>query len=186
MLMSDVAAHPDISRVLLGEEKIRARIRELGRQISKDYAGKKLILVGILKGSVLFLSDLMRSIDLSCSVDFICLSSYDGKASTGVVRLLLDLRESAEGKHLLLVEDIVDTGLTLNYLLENLKTRRPASLEICALLDKPESRKAPVKAKYIGFEIPNEFVVGYGLDYNELYRNLPYIGVLKPSAVEKE
>lgn len=173
------ALHPDIARVLIAEEDIRARIRDLGRQISRDYAGKPLILVAILKGSVVFLADLMRALDVQCSVDFICLSSYAGKESTGVVRLLLDLRENAEGQDILLVEDIIDTGLTLSYLAQNLKTRNPRSLEICAFLDKPECRKVQVRAKYVGFQIPNEFVVGYGLDYNEQYRNLPYVGVLK-------
>lgn len=172
-------AHSDIKKVLLGEEEISARIRELGARISKDYAGRELMLIGILKGSVVFLGDLMRAVSLDCAVDFICLSSYSGKNSTGVVRLLLDLRESAEGKDLLIVEDIVDTGLTLHYLMDNLKTRKPRSLEICTLLNKPECRKVPVKPKYVGFDIPNEFVVGFGLDYNEKYRNLPYVGVLK-------
>ncbi|MBI4423213.1 MAG: hypoxanthine phosphoribosyltransferase, partial [Elusimicrobia bacterium] len=151
------ALHPDIARVLIAEEDIRARIRDLGRQISRDYAGKPLILVAILKGSVVFLADLMRALDVQCSVDFICLSSYAGKESTGVVRLLLDLRENAEGQDILLVEDIIDTGLTLSYLAQNLKTRNPRSLEICAFLDKPECRKVQVRAKYVGFQIPNEF-----------------------------
>lgn len=154
----------------------------MGRQISRDYAGRKLTLVGILRGSVVFLGELMRSITTDCSVDFMCLSSYSGKGSTGVVRFLLDLRDNAEGADLLIVEDIVDTGLTLHYLLDNLRTRNPRSLEICALLDKPECRKVDVKAKYVGFSIPNEFVVGFGLDYNEKYRNLPYVGVLRKAA----
>ncbi len=171
--------HPDIERVLLDEATIQARIRELGEGISRDYAGRRLTLVGILKGSVVFLGDLMRAISLNCSVDFMGVSSYSGANSTGVVRLILDLRESAEGKDLLIVEDIMDTGLTLHYLLENLRTRGPRSLEVCALLDKPECRRVPVRAKYVGFKIPNEFVVGYGLDYQEKYRNLPYIGVLR-------
>lgn len=174
--------HPDVSRVLISEESIRNRIRELGQQISRDYAGRRLMLVGILKGSVLFMSDLMRQLTVDCSVDFICLSSYSGKESTGVVRLLLDLRDSAEGRDILLIEDIIDTGLTLSYLVQNLKTRNPKSLEICSFLDKPECRKVQVRAKYVGFQIPNEFVIGYGLDFNERYRNLPYVGVLKESA----
>lgn len=173
--------HPDIERILLGTDEIDSRIQELGRRISQDYAGRQLMLIGILKGSVIFLGELMRAITVDCSVDFMCLSSYSGEGSTGVVRMLLDLRESPEGKDLLIVEDIVDTGLTLSYLLENLKTRRPRSLEICAFLDKPECRKKEVNAKYIGFPIPDEFVVGFGLDYNERYRNLPYVGVLKNS-----
>jgi len=171
--------HPDVERILLGEPEIETRIAELGRQISQDYAGRSLTLVGVLRGSVIFLSDLMREIKLDCSVDFVCLSSYSGRGSTGVMRVLLDLRESAEGKDILIVEDIVDTGLTLNYLMENLRTRSPRSLEICTFLNKPECRKVEVPVKYSGFDIPNEFVVGFGLDYNEKYRNLPYVGVLK-------
>lgn len=171
--------HPDIERVLLDESTIQARIKELGGQISRDYAGRPLILVGILKGGIVFLGDLLKAVTADCAVDFMCLSSYSGKGTTGVVRLLLDLRESAEGKDLLVVEDIMDTGLTLHYLLENLRTRNPRSLEVCALLDKPDCRKVAVSAKYVGFRIPNEFVVGYGLDYNEKYRNLPYVGVLR-------
>lgn len=174
------ALHPDVSRVLISEESIRNRIRELGSQISRDYAGRNLTLISILKGSVMFLSDLLRELRIPCTIDFMCLSSYSGKESTGVVRLLLDLRESAEGRDILVVEDIIDTGLTLSYLMQNLKTRNPRSLEICAFLDKPECRKVQARAKYVGFQIPNEFVVGYGLDYNEQYRNLPYVGVLKP------
>ena len=171
--------HSDIESVLIDEDKIQARVRELGAQISRDYRGRDLTLVGILKGGVVFLGDLLKSVTTDCSIDFMCLSSYSGKASTGVVRVLLDLRDSPEGKDLVVVEDIMDTGLTLSYLLENLETRKPRSLEVCALLDKPDCRKVPVKAKYVGFKIPNEFVVGYGLDYNERYRNLPYVGVLK-------
>jgi hypoxanthine phosphoribosyltransferase len=135
--------------------------------------------VGILKGSVTFLADLMREIDLPCQLDFISLASYSGRSSSGVVQLLLDLREDISGKDVVVVEDIVDTGLTLSYLQENLRTRGPKSLELCTLLDKPECRKAQVQPKYVGFRIPNEFVVGYGLDYRERYRNLPYIGVLR-------
>lgn len=174
-----VSAHPDVSRILLDHDRVAARIKELGAQLTRDYSGRDLMLVGVLKGSVLFLADLMREIRLDCSLDFICLSSYEGRSSTGVVRTLLDLRESPEGKDLLIVEDVVDTGLTLQYLMENLRTRSPRSLEVCALLDKPSCRKTAVRPKYVGFEIPNEFVVGFGLDYNEKYRNLPYVGVLK-------
>jgi hypoxanthine phosphoribosyltransferase len=177
--------HPDIDRVLLEEETIQKRVRELGEEISRDYAGKDLVMVGILKGSVLFLSDLAKSMDMDFALDFMSASSYSNESSTGVVRLLLDLRESVQGKDVLIVEDIVDTGLTLKYLQENIRTREPKSLEICTILDKPECRKVPVKPKYAGFKIPNEFVVGYGLDYNEYYRNLPYIGVLKPEAAER-
>lgn len=179
--MSQPAAtvHPDIERILLDQAQIRARIAELGGRITRDYAGRELVLVCILKGSVVFLGDLMRAIALDCRIDFMCLSSYEGKDSTGVVRVLLDLRESAQGKDILIVEDIVDTGLTLHYLMENLKTREPRSLEICAFLNKQECRKTSVKPKYVGFDIPNAFVVGFGLDFNEKYRNLPYVGVLR-------
>ncbi len=180
MATNAAPAHPDISRILLDESRIKARIKELGREISRDYAGRKLTLVGILKGSVVFLADLMRAIEHEdCTVDFICVSSYSGSSSTGMIRVLLDLRESAEGKDLLIVEDIIDTGLTLSSLKETLKAHHPRSVEICALLDKPECRKAKIEAKYVGFKIANEFVVGFGLDYNERYRNLPYVGVYK-------
>ena len=179
MTARSVSPHPDISRILLDEEKIRERVRELGGQISRDYAGRSLTLIAILKGSVVFMADLMRAIEGDVSVDFMSLSSYVGTDSSGEVRVLLDLRESISGKDVLIVEDIIDTGLTLHYLQGNLRTRGPKSLEICTLLDKPDCRKAKVKAKYTGFAIPNEFVVGYGLDYNEKYRNLPYVGVLR-------
>jgi hypoxanthine phosphoribosyltransferase len=169
----------DIKKVLISEEQISARVKELGEEISKDYATKNPILIGILKGSLFFLSDLMRAISVDCCVDFMSLASYSGEKSNGIVRLLLDLRESIEGRDVLIVEDIVDTGLTLSYLENILKTRNPRSLEVCSLLSKPECRKNAVKTKYIGFNVPNEFVVGYGLDLNEKYRNLPYIGVLK-------
>ena len=137
------------------------------------------MLVGILKGGVVFLGELMRAVTVDCAIDFMCVSSYQGRNSSGAARLMLDLRESAEGKDILIVEDIIDTGLTLHYLLEVLRARGPRSVEICALLDKPDCRKAAVEAKYVGFKIPNEFVVGFGLDFNEKYRNLPYVGVLK-------
>lgn len=175
--------HPDIERVLLDEAAIRARVAELAAQLSEEYAGKDPVLIGILKGSVPFLADLMRALTIDHTVDFMCLSSYDGQASTGVVRLILDLRETISGRDVLVVEDIIDTGLTLGYLRQNLLTRGPRSLELCTLLDKPDCRKVTISPKYCGFRIPNEFVVGYGLDYDEQYRHLPYIGVLKPSAV---
>lgn len=177
-------AHPDIERVLLDEGVIRSRIAELGRQLSADYAGRKPVLIGILKGSIPFMADLMRTMEVDHTVDFMCLSSYSGDSSTGVVRLILDLRESIQDRDVLVVEDIVDTGLTLSYLRQNLLTRAPRTLELVTLLDKPDCRKVNISPKYCGFKIPNEFVVGYGLDYNEAYRHLPYIGVLKKSAVK--
>jgi len=170
---------PVLDRILFSEEQIAKRLSELGRQISADYRGKMPLFVGILRGCILFYSDLMKNISVDCNMDFMCLSSYSGTSSTGKVRTMLDLRESIQGRHVVIVEDIVDTGLTLDYLMTNLKSRGPASLEICCLLDKPANRKTEVKPKYVGFEIANEFVIGYGLDYNELYRNLPYIGVFK-------
>jgi hypoxanthine phosphoribosyltransferase len=179
MAATQTPTHPAIAKVLLSEDALKARIAELGTQISRDYQGKPLVLVGILKGSVMFMGELLKSVTADCSIDFMCVSSYSGKDSTGEVRVLLDLRDSAEGKDLLIVEDIIDTGLTLHHLQDMLKTRNPGSVEICALLDKPECRKIPVKAKYVGFKISNEFVVGFGLDYEERYRNLPYVGVFK-------
>lgn len=176
--------HPDIERVLLDEGVIRSRIAELGRQLTADYAGRKPVLIGILKGSIPFMADLMRTLGVDHTVDFMCLSSYSGDSSTGVVRLILDLRESIQDRDVLVVEDIVDTGLTLSYLRQNLLTRGPRTLELVTLLDKPDCRKATISPRYCGFKIPNEFVVGYGLDYNEAYRHLPYIGVLKKSAVK--
>jgi hypoxanthine phosphoribosyltransferase len=179
MTSSSVPVHPDVEKILIDQAALRKRVHELGREISRDYAGRRPTLLGILKGSVVFLGDLMRSVSLDCSVEFISVSSYSGKKSSGEVRMLLDLRESAAGKDLIIVEDIMDSGLTLRYLLDSLRARSPRSLEVCALLDKPECRKNDVTAKYVGFRIANEFVVGYGLDHNEKYRNLPYVGVLK-------
>ena len=175
--------HDDIQRVLLSEQDLRRRVKALGEEISRDYAGQKLILVSVLKGSVVFLADLIRVLREPCSVDFMAVSSYAGTKSSGVVRMTMDLRENPAGKNLLLVEDVVDTGLTLNYLIDSLKARRVGSLKVCALLDKPDCRRVPVSVDYVGFTLPNEFVVGYGLDYQEKYRGLPYIGVLKPSAI---
>lgn len=173
--------HPALSKVLLDEATIQARVRELGVQITRDYAGRRLMIVGVLKGSVIFLADLLRALgpELDVEVDFVAVSSYAGKSSTGAVRTLLDLRASPEGKDLLLVEDIVDTGLTLTSLTETLRAHRPSSLEVCTLLDKPDCRKTPFQPKYVGFKIPNEFVVGFGLDYDERYRQLPCVGVLR-------
>ena len=168
-----------VERVLIPEAKIAKRVKELGAQITKDYAGKNPILVGMLRGAVLFYGDLLKHVKIPCTLDFMSLSSYSGTCSTGEVRFLLDLRGSIAGRHVIIVEDIVDTGLTLNFILKHLSSRGAASVEICTLLDKPENRKTQVPVKYTGFQIPNEFVIGYGLDCNELYRNLPYIGVFK-------
>ncbi len=171
--------NPVLECILFSEEQLAKRTAELGREISADYRGKTPLFVGILRGCIMFYSDLMKNISVDCNMDFMCLSSYSGTSSTGQVRTMLDLRESIKGRHVVIVEDIVDTGLTLDYLMANLRSRGAASLEICCLLDKPCNRKAEVHPKYVGFTVQNEFVIGYGLDYNELYRNLPYIGVFK-------
>lgn len=165
--------------VLLSEEQLRRRIAEVGAQITRDYQGKPLKLVGVLKGSFMFLADLARAIDLPIKLDFIGTSSYQGTKSSGVVRITSDLSRPIEGEHILLVEDIVDTGLTMKYLLENLATRRPASVKICALLEKPARAQVKIPIDYKGFEIPDSFVVGYGLDWDGRLRNLPYIGVVR-------
>ncbi|MFZ5644590.1 MAG: hypoxanthine phosphoribosyltransferase [Bacillota bacterium] len=173
--------HPDVQEILISEEEIARKVKELAEKISKDYQGKNILVVGIIKGAVVFLSDLIRNLTVPLNIDFMAVSSY-GKASqsSGVVKILKDLDQSIEGRHVIVVEDIVDTGLTLKYMLENLKTRKPASLKICTLLDKPSRRKVDVTPDYNGFEIPDKFVVGYGLDYAEYYRNLRDICVLKP------
>ena len=176
----------DISRVLLSEQQIAARVGELGRQLTADYHGKDPLLVGILSGSFPFIADLVRAMNLALEVDFMAVSSYgDRTTSSGVVRILKDLNSSIAGRHVILVEDIVDTGLTLDYLYKNLQTRNPASLRVCALLDKKEARVRDVEVAYVGFHCPNEFVVGYGLDYRGCYRNLPFIGVLRPEVYRK-
>lgn len=179
--------HKDLAYVLLEEEAIQKRVEELGHQITRDYEGKELVLVGILKGAVVFFSDLIRHVELPMSMDFMAISSYgNATKSAGVVRILKDLDKDIVGKHIIIVEDIVDSGLTLSFLKDNLVSRGAASLRICALLDKPERRKVDIKADYQGFTIPDAFVVGYGLDYAERYRNLPYIGVLKPEIYTKD
>ncbi len=173
-----------ISHVLVSKEDLSARIDAIAGQISKDYAGKELLLVGVLKGAVFFMADLARRLTVPCALDFMAVSSYGSSTdSSGVVRILKDLDSEIEGRDVLIVEDIIDSGLTLSYLLKNLRSRKPASLEICALLTKPSRRTAHIHCKYVGFEIPNEFVVGYGLDYAERYRTLDFIGVLTPEAV---
>ncbi|AEG59544.1 hypoxanthine phosphoribosyltransferase [Desulforamulus ruminis] len=173
--------HPHMKEILLDEQQIKERVLQLGQQITRDYQGQNILMVGILKGAMIFLADLVRNIDVPTSFDFMAVSSYGaGAVSSGAVRILKDLDKSIDGRHVIIVEDIVDTGLTLQYLVENMKARGPASLKICTLLDKPSRRKVDVPVDYNGFSIPDEFVVGYGLDYNERYRNLPYIAVLKP------
>jgi hypoxanthine phosphoribosyltransferase len=171
----------DIQHILISMEEVQAKVKDLGAAISRDYAGKEILMIGVLRGAVIFMADLARAIDVPVAIDFMAVSSYGSSTSTsGVVRILKDLDESVEGRHLLIVEDIIDSGLTLNYLLDNLKSRNPASVKLCTLLSKPERRKMDVPVDYIGFTVPDEFVVGYGLDYAEKYRNLPYIAVLKP------
>lgn len=177
----------DIKEVLFSEQDINKRIEELGMQISKDYEGKFPLLVCILRGAFMFLADLVRKIDIPMSVDFMAISSYGGKTdSTGQVKILKDLDTSIENRHVLIVEDIVDTGLTMDAVTRLLSTRKPASLRIASLLDKEERRLIPIKVDYYGFKVPNEFVVGYGLDYEEKYRNLPFIGILKEKIYRKE
>ena len=170
----------DIERIFFTEEEIAQKVRELGERISEDFADKNPLFVGVLKGCVMFMSDLVRSVTVPCSIDFMAVSSYKGTSSTGAVAIQKDLSENIEGRHIIIVEDILDSGLTLSYLQNYLKNRSPASITIATLMDKPSRRKAPVYARYSCFEIPDAFVVGYGLDYNEQYRNLPYIGVLRP------
>jgi hypoxanthine phosphoribosyltransferase len=185
MTMIDLEA--DVAEILIEEEALQARIEELGREISADYEGRDLLLVGVLKGAVFFLADLMRELSVPCEIDFMAISSYgDGTDSSGVVRILKDLDESIAGRNVLVVEDIIDSGLTLSYLIRSLAAREPASLEICALLTKPDRREIDVPVRYVGFDIPNKFVIGYGLDYAERYRNLPYIGVLDPKVVTND
>jgi hypoxanthine phosphoribosyltransferase len=176
---------PDVAEVLISNEQIRERVRELGARITEDYAGERILLVGVLRGAVVVMGDLMRCIDLPCEIDFMDISSYgSGTSSSGVVRILKDLEEDITDRHVVIVEDIIDTGLTLSYLLRSLMARKPASLEICALLTKPTRRRVELDVKYLGFEVPDEFVVGYGLDYAGAYRNLPDICVLKKEVLD--
>jgi len=173
--------HDDISEVLFSADAIAGAVERIGAKVAEDYADRRLLVVGILSGCFPFVADLARAINVHVEVDFMAVSSYGGGTkSSGVVRTLKDLNTSIDGREVLLVEDIIDTGLTLHYIIENLRTRNPASLEVCTLLDKAEARAKKIDIKYSGFECPNAFVVGYGLDYDGLYRNLPYIGVLKP------
>ncbi|MDO4286260.1 MAG: hypoxanthine phosphoribosyltransferase [Eubacteriales bacterium] len=172
----------DIERVLLSQEEIAAKVAEIGAQISRDYEGKDPIIVSILRGSFIFMADLVRAITIPCTVDFMSVSSYgSGTSSSGEVRIVKDFEGSVEGRHLIIVEDILDSGRTLNYLMKTLKTRGAASIALCTFLDKPDRRVVPVEVAYKGFTVPDSFIVGYGLDYDQKYRNLPYVGVLKPS-----
>ena len=174
----------DIECVLITEEELREKVSAMGAQISRDFAGKDPLFVGVLKGCFIFMADLLRCVDIRCSMDFMAVSSYSGVKSTGAVKINKDLSEDIAGRHIIIVEDILDSGITLNYLKHFLMQRGPASISIATLMDKPARRKAPVYADYSCFEIPDAFVVGYGLDYNERYRNLPYIGVLKREIYE--
>ena len=175
-----------MTEVLIEEDDLQRRIAELGTEISADYEGRDLLLVGVLKGAVFFMADLMRQLSIPCEVDFMAISSYGASTdSSGVVRILKDLDINIKGRHVLVVEDIIDSGLTLSYLMRNLEAREPASLEVCALLTKPERREIDVPVRYTGFEIPNRFVIGYGLDFAERYRNLPYVGVLDPQLAQE-
>ena len=182
-----MSMNDDIKTVLVSEEALKAKVAELGAQISRDYEGKNLVLVSILKGSVVFMADLMRAVSIPCSIDFMVVSSYGGSntTSSGLVKIIKDLDGDLSGKDVLIVEDILDTGITLSNLVPMLKMRHPNSVKICTILDKPSRRKADIKPDYEGFQVPDEFVVGYGLDYDEKYRNLPYIGILKPCVYEK-
>lgn len=182
-----MSMHDDIKTVLISEQELQAKVRELGAQISRDYAGRDLLLVSILKGSVVFMADLMRAITIPCSIDFMVVSSYGGAntTSTGLVKIVKDLDADLSGRDVLIVEDILDSGITLSNLVPMLKMRDPRSVRICTILSKPTRRKADIHPDYEGFQVPDEFVVGYGLDFDEKYRNLRYVGVLKPDVYEK-
>lgn len=175
----------DIDRILISEEELQARITELGKQLAEDYRDKEPIFIGVLKGVVNFFTDMVRATPIRCQYDFLAVSSYgSGTSTSGTVKMLKDVSCDIRGKHVVILEDILDSGLTLKFVTEHLKTMEPASLKICTLLDKPERRKVDVYADYVGFTIPNEFVVGFGLDYQEFYRNLPFVGVLKPEVYQ--
>lgn len=176
----------DIEKILLSEEQIRTRIKELGQELSREYAGKNPIFVGVLKGVVVFFADMVREISVPCQFDFMWISSYAGTDSTGKMQVRKDVSADLKGRHVVILEDIFDTGNSLNFVYNHLLSKEPASVKICTLLDKPERRNPTVtlKADYVGFTIPNAFVVGYGLDYNEYYRNLPFVGILKPEVYE--
>jgi hypoxanthine phosphoribosyltransferase len=177
--MSQTELERAVGEILIDEDALSSRVAELGAEVSADYQGRDLLLIGVLKGAVFFMADLMRHVTVPCEVDFMAISSYgDSTDSSGIVRILKDLDINIEGRDVLVVEDIIDSGLTLSYLMRNLESREPASLEVCALMTKPDRREIDVPVRYIGFEIPNRFVVGYGLDFGERYRNLPYVAVL--------
>lgn len=181
-----MSMHNDIQEILVTEQQLQQKVQELGAAISRDYAGKDLLLVAILKGSVVFMADLMRAVTIPCNIDFMVVSSYGkGTNTSGLVKIVKDLDQDLNGKHVLIVEDILDTGVTLSNLVPMLKMRNPASVKICTILDKPSRRKADIEADYCGYQIPDEFAVGYGLDYAENYRNLPYVGVLKREVYER-
>ena len=177
----------DIDHILVSEQQLRDKVAELGAAISRDYAGRDLLLVSILKGAVVFMADLMRAVTIPCSIDFMVVSSYGGAntTTTGLVKIVKDLDQDLTGKDVLIVEDILDTGVTLSHLVPMLQMRNPNSVRICAILSKPSRRQADIEPDYKGFDVPDEFVVGYGLDYDEKYRNLPYVGVLKPQVYNK-
>ena len=178
--------HNDIERILINKDEVNQINERLGECISKDYKGKKLLLVSVLKGSVVFLADLMREITIPCNIDFMVVSSYgSGVKTSGVVKIIKDLDTKLDGYDVLIVEDILDSGMTLSYLVDILKCRNPKSVKICTFLDKPERRVADIKADYIGYTVPDAFIVGYGLDYDEYYRNVPYVGILKPEVYNK-
>ena len=182
--MSQTELERAVGEILIDEETLSTRVAELGAEVSADYQGRDLLLIGVLKGAVFFMADLMRHITVPCEVDFMAISSYgDSTDSSGIVRILKDLDINIEGRDVLVVEDIIDSGLTLSYLMRNLESREPATLEVCALLTKPDRREIDVPVRYVGFEIPNRFVIGYGLDFGERYRNLPYVAVLSDDAL---
>ena len=184
--MTQTELEAAVGEILIDRETLAARVAELGAEVSADYEGRDLLLIGVLKGAVFFMADLMRHLTVPCEVDFMAISSYgDSTDSSGIVRILKDLDINIEGRDVLVVEDIIDSGLTLSYLMRNLESREPASLEICALLTKPDRREIEVPVRYVGFEIPNRFVIGYGLDFGERYRNLPYVAVLSDDALSE-
>lgn len=179
-----MGVHPDLDRVIFSEDEINSCVKKMGAQITKDYAGESIVVISVLRGAAIFMADLVRSIDLPIEMDYMAISSYgNGAKSSGVVRILKDLTCEIEGRHVLIAEDILDSGLTLRYLMNNLESRKPASLEVATLLRKDTPNQADINCRYIGFECPDEFIVGYGLDYAERYRNLPCIGVLKSGLI---